>query len=449
MQFNAEFSGDAAVLARQHRQLLERLPATVHAFIAVELLKWPTLFAAEQRYQRALLDHLSSFPQDQLRGAVAGIGAVEKQAGTGSIASRDPSRFQEEAQALLRRRQLLQPWRKAVDAFFQQIDPAIEARLFPPDAPRRLVVQVYASAIAVQPHNLWRRFEGVGIRVPIALKDVGGSDAFLRALFGAPQEGRATLFADASAGAWPLATWIVEAHESLHRLCEQDRGRHESGGAIAGFSYDRLREYRDDLTRALFSKIQSGVESPQAFAAYARGLKIAPRAGALLDQAGILQAFVRDLFLTGNGTLFVNNTFVEWAAVQALRRAQPRMLAIRYGVRDRLKPFSSLLLFSQPRASDRIPLIEDPVGSFVDVEQLSYYVWLNAEKSPAYRKKTLYLFLAEGIDQVLAIRSDRPVMDGSAVPTATLADVRATMAHWLGRSSADSPGQPIAPLIDG
>ena len=114
---------------------------------------------------------------------------------------------------------------------------------------------------------------------------------------------------------------------------------------------------------------------------------------------------MRDVFLTGNGTLFVNNTFVEWAAVQALRRAQPRLLVARYGVRDKMKPFSSLLLFSQPRASDQIPLIEDPVGSFVDVEQLSYYVWLNAEKSAAYRKRTLYLFLAEGVDEMLAMRS--------------------------------------------
>ena len=146
-------------------------------------------------------------------------------------------------------------------------------------------------------------------------------------------------------------------------------------------SYDRLRGYRDELTRALYEKIQSGVESPQAFAAYARSLTIAPGPGALLHAADVVQAFVRDVFLTGNGTLFVNNTFVEWAAVQALRRAQPRLLVARYGVRDKMKPFSSLLLFSQPRASDQIPLIEDPVGSFVDVEQLSYYVWLNAEKS--------------------------------------------------------------------
>ena len=59
-----------------------------------------------------------------------------------------------------------------------------------------------------------------------------------------------------------------------------------------------------------------------------------------------MRAFVRDVLLTGNGTLFVNNTFVEWAAVQALRRAQPRLLVTRFGVRDKMKPFSSLLLFS-------------------------------------------------------------------------------------------------------
>ena len=153
------------------------------------------------------------------------------------------------------------------------------------------------------------------------------------------------------------------------------------------------------------------------------------------------------MLLTGNGTLFVNNTFVEWAAVQALRRAQPRILVTRFGVRDKLKPFSSLLLFSQPRASDQIPLIEDPVGSFVDVEQLSYYVWLNAEKSPAYRNKTLYLFLAEGIDEMLAIRSDVPAAPAAALPAASLSDVCATMAQWLGVPVRESWGRPIESLV--
>ena len=66
MQFTADLIGDAAALARTHRELLARLPATVSAFILVELQKWPLLFPAEQQYQRALLDHLSRVPAGEL-----------------------------------------------------------------------------------------------------------------------------------------------------------------------------------------------------------------------------------------------------------------------------------------------------------------------------------------------------------------------------------------------
>jgi hypothetical protein len=76
-------------------------------------------------------------------------------------------------------------------------------------------------------------------------------------------------------------------------------------------------------------------------------------------------------------------------------------------------------------------------------------VWLNAEKTPAYRGKTLYLFLAEGVDEMLAIRSDRPAATASGLPRARLADVYATMAQWLGSPPAGHSGQPIEPLITG
>jgi hypothetical protein len=78
---------------------------------------------------------------------------------------------------------------------------------------------------------------------------------------------------------------------------------------------------------------------------------------------------------------------------------------------------------------------------------LSYYVWLNAEKNPAYRKKTLHLFLAEGVDEMLAIRSDLPSATASGLAAARLSDVYATMVHWLGVSVPDQSGRPIAALI--
>jgi len=152
------------------------------------------------------------------------------------------------------------------------------------------------------------------------------------------------------------------------------------------------------------------------------------------------------VFLGGNGALLVNNTFVEWASVQALKRAEPRLLVARFGVRDKMKPFSSLLLFSSPRPTDQVPILEDPLGSFVDVEQLSYYIWLNAEKSAAYRGKTLYLLLAEGVDEMLAIRSDASRTEAGELPAAVLAEVAATMAAWLGVSVGASAARPLASL---
>ena len=449
MQFDAKLTGEAAALAGAHDALLRRLPATVHAFLLVDLQKWSALFPAEQRYQRALLEHLSQTPADGLSRLAGGIARVETDAALTRISERDPVRFQDQAQAALRKQNLVTAWRREVDLFFQQIDPALDARLYPPDAPRRVVLQLYGDGIAVQPDKLWSRFRASGTRIPLRLDGVKNSGHYLRALLGGGANAGETggsLFGALrnDTGFAPTDAWIIESHAALHDLLQKETA---AARPPTGLSYERLLPYRDSLMRALFSKIQSGVDGPQAFAAYARSLNLTPEPGVLLNPTEVVQTFVRDVLLTGNGTLFVNNTFVEWAAAQALRRAQPRVLVARYGVRDKLKPFSSLLLFSQPRTSDVIPLIEDPVGSFIDVEQLAYYVWVHAEKSAAYRKRTLYLFLAENVPEMLAIRSDVPGVIRPPADAVSLADVTATIAQWLGVRAAQGTGTPIAPLV--
>jgi hypothetical protein len=446
MRFEARLSGDAQALAQAHQTVLEGLPATFHASILIELEKWAALFAAERAYQGALLRHLAALPESERRTLFTGLAAVEAEAGVDRLKVPQPARFQDDAQAALRGKRLMVRWRREIQTVFDAVQPAIDRELHPPDGPRRLVVQMYASGIAIQADQLWSRFGGMGTRVPLALGGTRGSEAFLRALFGG---GASSLFAGvrAAAGASPLDAWIVESGAALHAIGEP-AGAGGADRTHTGLSYERLRGYRDELTKALYQKIQVGVESPQAFAAYARSLRLAPPPGALLDESDALQAFVRDTFLTGNGTLFVNNTFVEWASVQALRRVQPRLLVARYGVRDKMKPFSSLLLFSQPRATDQIPDIEDPFGSFIDVEQLSYYVWLNAGKSAAYRQRTLHLLLADGVDQMLAVRAGEAPAAASRVATAaTPADVAATMAEWLGVKAPPGAGTPIRELI--
>jgi hypothetical protein len=437
-------AADAAALLRQHRDLLSRLPVTFRAFIGVELEKWPTLFAAEQAYLGALLESIAGWSGPELVDAFAGVTRLETEAGCRGVRENDPRQLQEATQALLRRKGLLPRWRQEVDQVFGRLQPRIDERLHSASTPHRLVVTLYGQGIAIPRDKLWRRLRRIGTRIPLRLEGAQTSESFLRALFGT--SAKATLFSALrdSAGHGPHDTWIVEAGEAVHALCEPAAGK---GSACAtGFSYTRLRAYREMLARSLYKKVVDGVSGPQELAAYARALDLSPPEGALLQSDEVVRAFIRDVFLSGNGTLLLNNTFVEWASVQALKRAEPRMLVARFGVRDKMKPFSSLLLFSSPRATDQVPILEDPLGSFVDVEQLSYYIWLNAEKSAAYRGKTLYLLLAEGVDEMLAIRSDAPRTEAGELPEAALAEVGATMAAWLGVSFGGSPARPLASL---
>jgi hypothetical protein len=437
-------AADAASLLRQHRDLLARLPVTFRAFIGVEAERWPTLFAPEKAYLGALLESVARWSGPELVEAFAEVTRLETEAGCRDLRGSDARQLQDTTQALLRRKGLLPRWRHEVDQVFGRLRPLIDERLYPADAPRRLVVVLYAQGIAIQRDKLWRRLRALGTRVPLRLEEAQSSEAFLRALFGTSSD--ETLFSALrdSAGVDAREAWIVEAGDSLHALCEAGAGK--GGARTTGLSYARLRAYREMLTRSLYKKVLSGVSGPQELAAYARELDIVPPDGLLLHSDEVVRAFIRDVFLSGNGTLLLNNTFVEWASVQALKRAEPRLLVARFGVRDKMKPFSSLLLFSSPRPTDHVPVLEDPFGSFIDVEQLSYYVWLNAEKSTAYRGKTLYLMLAEGVDEMLAIRSDVARTEAGELPEASLAEVAATMAAWVGVSPGASSARPLRSL---
>ena len=437
-------AADAASLLRAHRDLLARLPVTFRAFIGVEAEKWPTLFAPERAYLGALLESIARWTGPELVDVFAGVTRLETEAGCRAVRESDPRRLQDATQALLRRQGLLPRWRQEVDQVFRRLQPRIDERLYSANAPRRLVVVLYGQGIAIQRDRLWRRLRSLGTRVPLRLEGAQTSEAFLHALF--RTSAKDTLFSALreAAGRGPHDAWIVEAGESLHALCEAGASR--GGAGATGMSYARLRAYREMLARSLYQKVLSGVSGPQELAAYAREMVIGPPQGSLLHSDEVVRAFIRDVFLAGNGTLLLNNTFVEWASVQALKRAEPRLLVARFGVRDKMKPFSSLLLFSSPRPTDQVPILEDPFGSFVDVEQLSYYVWLNAEKSAAYRGKTLYLLLAEGVDEMLAIRSDAPRTEPGELPEAALAEVAATMAAWVGVPLGASSARPLASL---
>ncbi len=455
MDLYAGLDPEAKELVERHEPVLAQLPRTFLVNTLLRIEKWASLFPAEKRYFRALLDQLSALRDSQFKQMFGALAAFEQKTGCGRLDAKDPAMLQQEQLEYLQRQESNFEWRRLIEAIFQKLEPLVEARLYSSELPPRLVVLIYSQGIAIERETLWERFQGNGIRVPLALGSAQTTAPFLSELLSGQPATQAvkpapTLFRQLDReNISPLDKWLIEAGDELHGLCETNDDLARLGPCATGLSYHRLRPYRRRLSNAIYSRVSSGgAHGPVQLARWLETLEARPQEGLSLYHDRTVLDFVRDiLVLGGNGTLIINNSFVEWSSVQVLHRAQPRLLVARFGVRDKLKPFSSLLLFSQPRPTDKIPLLQDPLGSFVDVELETYYIWLKSSNELPYRGKTLYLLLAEGVDQMFALAPSTKAANLSLSSRATLSDVNATMAAWLGLKTGILSGRPISALL--
>ena len=88
-------------------------------------------------------------------------------------------------------------------------------------------------------------------------------------------------------------------------------------------------------------------------------------------------AFTRfqvSLMTEGSGTQIFSTTFVQWAAREALRRAQPWTLLLRFAPRQRQLPMNEMLAGNAPNNS------VDPQGSLIDADIGAYYTWVDQQR---------------------------------------------------------------------
>ncbi|HEY4088999.1 MAG TPA: hypothetical protein VGM43_23885, partial [Bryobacteraceae bacterium] len=71
-----------------------------------------------------------------------------------------------------------------------------------------------------------------------------------------------------------------------------------------------------------------------------------------------------------------STTFVQWAAREAMRRAQPLTLLAHFTPRQRENTMDELL------SESRRPPELDPQGSLIDADMGAYYTWLNQQRLP-------------------------------------------------------------------
>src|SRR4029077_15668385 len=123
--------------------------------------------------------------------------------------------------------------------------------------------------------------------------------------------------------------------------------------------------------------------------------------------------------------------FVEWATVQAVRRARPSVAVVGFGIRKKIKPFSSLLIYADKETNSTIPSQMDTLGSYVDLEVFYQYIWQEFEKYAEYRNNTAYLFVGDGMEEMLVVApGDCPLL--SATGPLKPSVVFENMKEWLG-----------------
>jgi hypothetical protein len=136
---------------------------------------------------------------------------------------------------------------------------------------------------------------------------------------------------------------------------------------------------------------------------YLRKVEVTHWCPAEVAEEPAIREFLRSLYLSGNGALLFGNSFVEWASSEALRRARPSFLVAQFGIRNKPKPFTGVVMFENPEKLNPLPPVPDFPGSAIDAEMLALYVWLAANRYAEYQRSTACVCLAESLAEAYVV----------------------------------------------
>jgi hypothetical protein len=195
--------------------------------------------------------------------------------------------------------------------------------------------------------------------------------------------------ARAKANPAPYAHWYIDGG--------QERPH---GSAITCVSFAALEPVRTALLAKIQAETKKAGVGPEALRSSMAQLRPADL-GLTNSNDAVLDRFEVRLFTEGSGTQIFSTSFVQWAAREALRRAQPTTLMVRFAPRQRQKPMSELLSPSHG------PAELDPMGSLMDGDMGAYYNWINQQRLPG-SDRSVFLVWFEDQKEAVAISPTIP-----------------------------------------
>jgi hypothetical protein len=392
------------------KDLLKRLPRTFVPPLNEQLDKWDVLFPAEQRTLKNQFDYLAGLSAGDFDALFRAVNDIESKMQL--PAWKDSSaRISISETSLLVRSPYYPQWRSEVEKVFARIDAGIEAKKGRKQR-RSVVVCLLPAGLPLPAGNPWSRLAQAGRALTLRTAFGGGAEKFLRAL-----AGRTDRAADPAE-----RTWIFETEDALSRNLAP------GADGLTLLSFEALGTARKEFLRRLNSIKKDLRAADQAFEDLRR-LDLAPLLGKGLGDDPRLSGFIRDLFLSGNGAVLFANAFVEWGASEAIRRAQPQLTICSFGIRRKLKPFSSVAVFEDQGRANPVPEQDDAPSSLIDAQILGEYVYLATSRLPSYEGNTLGVFAVQDSNVVQLLG---PAL--AAVPTSeplALTELSTGILRWM------------------
>jgi hypothetical protein len=375
----AVYPPEARKMVGDYMSTLRRLPLSFVPGLLRELIEYDFKFPAERNARAKELAYLSSLSDGELKECFAAFAQIQLSRELEEFDwVKSPAQFVEHLSAHLWATHQLDAFRCASNEYAERLRAAI-----PPELPpiSRLGISVIGQGVASYDRPLFRK-----------LRAHGGYFGHIN-----PENGLKQLLDAVSvrAKSHPVSYghWYIDGGEAAD---------HDS--VLTVVSYNALAPARAVLLRKMQEEIDRPGMGPEALRTLLAQMRPADLGmsnanGAARDE--IMQRFQVSLLTEASGTQIFSTVFAQWAAREALRRAQPLTLLARFAPRQRQRSMNELL----SPASLQPEL--DLAGSLIDGDFGAYYNWLNQQRLPGAEQST-FLVWFEGHNQALAIGPSMP-----------------------------------------
>jgi len=370
----SSYPPEARRLAANYIGAFQTLPLSFLPNLLREVADYDFKFPVERRALEKELVNLSSLSAEDREWWFHGFATIQlSRELENSDWAASPGQFVEKLSAYLWTTHQLDSFRSAATRYADLLRQAV-----PPESPSmpRLGITVVGEGVAAYDQALFRKLRPHG--------------AYFTKIN--PENGLTTLLNVAAerARSHPSAYghWYIEGGEALN---------HDD--ALTVVSYESLEPVRRELLRKIDAQTKRPGMGPEALRTTLAQMQ--PDDLGFAGKDAVLDRFQMKLLTEGSGTQIFSTSFVQWAAREALRRAQPLTLVVRFAPRQRQKPMNELL------SASAAPAEPDPIGSLIDGDMGAYYNWINQQRLPGAEQSS-FLVWFEGHNQALMIGPSVP-----------------------------------------